>query len=141
MKENKNKINETLDQLVGFKLIKIFSNLFCTCLFFGLCYFAFAGFSGVILQNYFQYVVSAFIIVFCFREGIKHVSNLPSLFVIPIVGLILYFVLLTMGYKTPLLSISITISSLLLIASIVYRFYFRKYLIRKFPTSQGQKYS
>lgn len=116
MKSEKS-MKDIVHKMFSFNPLELLWNAIWFGLFTLLSYLTLAGIRVNMMENYFQYIVFLFLIVFCAREAARYLIKLHGLFIIPGIISWLYFVFLLFGIKTPLLTITIIIFSVLLVVS------------------------
>lgn len=137
-KKIKKKILKNADDLLSFNPVFTFSNLLYGLTMSTLFCLIFIGIRLKFIEGYFQYMIFTVMFVFCLREADKHFSKLSGLWFVVGMGFFIHFVLVMVGHETSILQSMINISAFLVITSITYHLFFRKYLIKKFRLTKRE---
>ncbi len=137
-KKIKKKILKIADDLLSFNPLFTFSNLVYGGLISILFSLIFIGIRLKLLEEYFQYMIFAVMLIFCIREADRHFSKLSGLWLVVGMGVFVHYILAMVGHDTAILQAMIKFSVFLVITSITYHLGFRKYLIKKFRLTKRE---
>ena len=137
-KKIKKKILKTADDLLSFNPIFTFSNLIYGLMMSSLFCLIFIGIRLKFIEGYFQYMIFTVMFVFCLREADGHFSKLSGLWLVVGMGVFVHYILVMYGHDTAILQAAIKLSVFLVITSITYHLFFRKYLIKKFRLTKRE---